>query len=228
MRDQIRTRSAVAKEVALAAHKLPQEIWWEVIQVLTSQSDFGSLFLCAQVSQGLAICALPALYSIHELTPAGVIQILNLEPSVVLWRSIIASALGKTLYPYCTWIKTLKLSSLFTLLEDIARGKGELRNLFFKHPLHNLQILKGKSLDFNAIIIEVANQVTQSIHAAAEDENKFVGLASLEGPHLPSHSLSTWVSRLSRLTSLAVRDGFVLNGKVAQAIRENCPLFKEV
>jgi hypothetical protein len=100
------TRQAVAREVAMNAPGLPLEIWLQVCQLLAKGLDFADLFACARLNRGLANLALPQLYSIYEFA--------NLDVSVVLWRSLIASALGKTLYPYCTWIKVLKLSNLLS------------------------------------------------------------------------------------------------------------------
>jgi len=215
MRDQIMTRQALAREVALNAPGMPPEIWLQVMQQLASQRDFASLFRCARVSRSMANFSLPLLYSVHELA--------NVDISVVLWRSVIASALGKTLFPYCTWIKVLKLSNLMSLLEDISQQKAVLRGPFFSPPLQNL-----KGMNRDAIIIQVADLITQRIEDAAKDADKATQLTSLEGPHLPSAYLSTFVSRLSRLTSLAVRDGSVLTIDVGQAIRKNCPAFKEL
>lgn len=83
-------------------------------------------------------------------------------------------------------------------------------------------------MDIERIIIEVANHVTDFIKKAATEEDKTVGLTSLEGYHLPTARLPRWVSSLSLLTSLTVRDGSVLNSTVAEAIREHCPHFKEL
>ncbi|KAK0630573.1 hypothetical protein B0T17DRAFT_486498 [Bombardia bombarda] len=211
---------------------LPQEIWLLVAQELANRRDFPALFTCARLSRSWANLALPLLYSIHEMSPASnADDITDIETSVGLWRSIIASSHAKTLYPYCHWIKALMLGNLYTLLEDLARDSAaELRALFFSPPLQHLRIRRGnnKGLNLDAIIVEVANSVTACIRHAADQQDKVVGLTSLEGPHLPSANLPGWVSCLSRLTSLTVRDGSVLNARVAQAIRKNCPAFKEV
>ncbi|KAK0623502.1 hypothetical protein B0T14DRAFT_428525 [Immersiella caudata] len=209
------TRHAVAREVALNAPGLPFEIWLQVMQLLAKGLDFADLYTCARLNHALANLALPQLYSVHEFA--------NLDGSVVLWRSLIGSALGKTLYPYCTWIKVLKLSNLLSLLEDMGQQKTGLRASFFSPPLQSLKALKRDD-----IVIEVADLITKRVETAAEEADKAVQLAALEGPHFPSARLSTFVSRLSRLTSLAVRDGSVLNGDVGQAIRKTCPAFKEL
>jgi hypothetical protein len=145
----------------------------------------------------------------------------------------------RTFYPYCLWIKALNLGNLHSLLEDLARDQfRELRTSFFSDPLQDLHLVSkskhvtrrsgGPVMDIDGIIIAVADKLTAFIKQAADQEDKTVTLASLEGYHLPSASLPTWVSRLSLLTSLTVRDGSVLNADVSLAIRANCPHFKEV
>lgn len=217
---------------------LPQEIWWLVAQELSSRLDFSSLFLCARVSRGLANVALPLLYSIHESSPASNAHILEMETTVCLWRSIISSSLGQTLFPYCHWIKTLRLGNLYSLLEDFGRGVADgnvrrLRAQFFGSPLEKFDIRhrlrgKGTRLDLDAVVVQAGERIIECIKTAATQQNKEAGLLSLEGPTLPTENLTAWVTRLSRLTSLRVHDGSVLNADLAKAIRENCPTFNEV
>ena len=208
----------------------PQEIWWLVAQELGSRRDFGGLFSCALLGRGIARLALPELYAIHHLSPAINAHILGIERSICLWRSIIASSLGKTLFPYCCWIKSLKLGSLQSQLEDLARGNPRLKAQLFSPPLEKLQIRagRGRALDPEAIIIEVANLVTECIRSSADQEHTRMGITTLEGYYLPTANLPGWVSSLYSLTSLAVRDGSVLNADVGLAIRESCPAFRDV
>jgi len=143
------------------------------------------------------------------------------------------------MYPYCLWIKSLSLGNLFSLLEDLAREPyKEIRAWFFSAPLEPFHILvsgarprsrrTGARLDLDRIIFAAADQVTDFIKKAATEQDKTVGLTSLEGYHLPSARLPGWVSKLSLLTNLTIRDGSVLNSDVSEAIRENCPHFKEL
>ncbi|KAK0711368.1 hypothetical protein B0H67DRAFT_602166 [Lasiosphaeris hirsuta] len=224
------TRSASAR----AGPSLPSEIWWLVAQELANRHDFAGLFLCASLSRGLAKLALPLLYGIQDQSPASDAHILNIEPAVCLWRSIIISSLGMTLYPYCSWVKTLKLGNLRSLLDDAdtasVKGNLGLRKMFFDPPLQELEICRGKkrSLDVNGISAKVLDLVTESIHSAAEAEDRFVGLTMLEVQFMHGGKLATCLSRLARLTTLTIYDGSVLNGDVARAISENCPAFQEV
>lgn len=48
----------------------------------------------------------------------------------ILWRSIIASSLEKTLFPYCRYIRVLDLRDLTYLLED-PKFRGRVLKLAF-------------------------------------------------------------------------------------------------
>ncbi|KAK5664355.1 hypothetical protein OQA88_578 [Cercophora sp. LCS_1] len=227
------TSSPVAKQNHL---DLPQEIWWVVMQELSARTDHHSLFLCSKVSRGFATLALPLLYSISEHSKASAssagseVVSENLRSSVVFWRSVISSAIGKTRFPYCTWIKTLKLSDLLCLLEDIGRDAA-MRAKFFSSPLEGFEVLnprRRQGLDFDQIIATAAEKVTERIRASADAEDRVAGLLNLEGPHLPTTQLSAWLARLPMLTSLSVRDGSVLTAAVGEAIKGGCPGFKEL
>lgn len=139
------------------------------------------------------------------------------------------------MYPYCLWIKSLSLGNLYSLLEDLARDPyKDIRTWFFSGPLVRFHIVSGGTrrnrprMDLDHIIFAVADQITDFIKNAATEQDKTVGLTSLEGYHLPSARLPGWVSKLSLLTSLTVRDGSVLNSDVSEAIRKNCLHFKEL
>lgn len=158
-----------------------------------------------------------------------------------LWRSILMSCVGKTMFPYCLWIRALNLGNLHSLLEDLARDRfrvGDidinyraLREGFFSPPLKDFYVTRkrGRALmDIDQIVIKTGDAVTSFIKKAAEDEGKTVMLNSLEGYHLPTVQLQDWVSRLSHLSSLTVRDGSVLTKNVSRQIRASCPFFKEL
>jgi hypothetical protein len=151
------------------------------------------------------------------------------------------SCFGKTMFPYCLWIRALNLGNLHSLLEDLAQDRFRVRDIdinykmlkrsFFSPPLTDLYITRkrGRALmDINQIVINAGDVVTSFIKKAAEDDDKTVMLTGLEGYHLCTTHLQDWVSRLSHLSSLTVRDGSVLTADVSRIIRANCPLFKEV
>ncbi len=211
----------------------PNEIWWLVAQEFAAQRDFGGLFLCARLSRTLAGLALPSLYAIHhEAARVFDPHSINRKTFVCLWRAIIASGLGKTLFPYCFWIKALKLGNLYSHLEALAHNNRRLKARFFSRPLEKLLIVRGRgrhrTLDVKAIIVKVAKLVTERIRILASQEDRRVGITSLEVSYLPTPNLSKWLSDFSSLESLSVHDGFVLNSDVASTLRANCPRFRNV
>lgn len=217
--------------------EVPQEIWWLVCQDLKTQQDFRSLFRCALVNRSWASLALPLLYSIHDSSSVASDDAGTSDTGrwAGMWRSIIMSSLGVTAYPYCLWIRSLGLSDLEQLLQGIARDRTW-RSLFFKGPMKSFEIISRSTktrlgrpiLEWQKIIELVGDAITQFAKEAAEKQNKSVQLVSLEGANLPTDLLSVWVSRLSTLTTLSIRDGSVLTPEVAESIQRNCPFFKEL
>lgn len=176
-------------------------------------------------------------YSIHDSSSVASDDVGTTDPGrwAGMWRSIIVSSLGVTAYPYCLWIRSLGLSDLEQLLQGIARDR-RWRTLFFKGPMETFEIISGSTktrqgrpiLEWQKIIERVGNTITQFAQEAAEKQNKSVQLVSLEGANLPTDLLSVWVSRLSTLTTLSIRDGSVLTAEVAGSIKRNCPFFKDL
>lgn len=212
---------------------LPNEIWWLVTKLMKDQHDFHGLFTFARVNRTMASLALPQLYLIHDVSPAFNAHIFGIGESMCLWRSIIASSLGRTLFPYCCWVDSFKLGNLHSHLEDLSRNNPIFRAKFFKPPLDRFEIRTGKrtrgaALNLDAIAIEVANTIINFIRATAEQDDKRVTLRSLEAFHFPTANIANWVSGLSSLMSLNVRDGSVLTSQVAQAIRESCPAMRYI
>lgn len=139
-----------------------------------------------------------------------------------------------TMYPYCLWIKTLRLSDLAHMLEDLRREQyRDIRTWFFSPPLERLYAAvnvptQGDIVLFNTICVEAAEKIARFLQAVAVREDRTVGLTSLEARTIPSDKLCGLVSRLPLLTSLSVSKGYVLTPPVSTAIRQSCPLFKEL
>ncbi len=138
-------------------------------------------------------------------------------------------------------VKTLKLGNLHQLLEDLARDTEnpisvpEVRARFFAPPLAGYHILnevakhtrakalRARVMNLDAIVTKVAEQITEFVKKSADKADKAVTLSNLEGYHLPTAHLPVWISRVSKLASLTIRDGSVLNATVGEAIPRKLP-----
>ena len=65
---------------------------------------------------------------LYNLPPAT--KLLTIQRWSILWRSIIASALDVTLFPYCRYIKNLDFRDLGNLLDE-----DQFRNKVFKYAV---------------------------------------------------------------------------------------------
>ncbi|KAF2814870.1 uncharacterized protein BDZ99DRAFT_186196 [Mytilinidion resinicola] len=212
--------------------QLPDDILHMLCEELALQRSLDTLFNCATASRALAIPALTWLYRSHHKSPVRgggddeAISMATHELVVqrwsILWRSIIASALDATLFPYCRYITTLDLRDLAYLLEN-DKFKGKILKSFFRADLakfhHTMEVPYRKSkrtvLNVNSIIDAVGEAVTE--HTPM--------LEQISG-QLLSHALVRWVPRLPRLHSLELWDGKALEDEILHAsIRANCPHF---
>jgi hypothetical protein len=127
------------------APDLPDDILHLLCEELAAQDQFDTLFNCACSSRVLAVPALTHLYryltdthrgtvatnflrshhhapvrgggeDLYGLPPAT--KLLTIQRWSILWRSIIASALDATLFPYCRYIRSLDFRDLEHLLDD--------------------------------------------------------------------------------------------------------------
>ncbi|KAJ9151851.1 RNI-like protein [Pleurostoma richardsiae] len=219
--------------------QLPQDVWWLICQELSARQDFNCLLNYALVNKTMASHALPLLYSIQETSRAsmGDASVDDKAKLAHLWRTIILSSIGDTAYPYCLWLKTLKLGDLHQLINDMAQNVyGSLRPSFFSGPMQRFEILSRTSktrrgvpvLELQTIVEKVGDKITEFVRDAADQQNKSVSLTNLEGQFIPTTYLTLWASRLSTLTSLRLQDGSVLTAEVGEAIRDNCRYFKEL
>lgn len=141
----------------------------------------------------------------------------------ILWRTIILSAFGKTIYPYCRHLRHLDLRDLGHLLED-DKFRGKIAKQFFSDELakyHFVQQTPGKGrisrLDTRKIVSAIGDELTQ--HCAL--------LESLSEPtnaNIFSVALLTWVPRLSHLRSLDFWDGKALADEtIRNLLHAHCP-----
>lgn len=111
---------------------LPDDIWYMVCTELWYQQDFNTLFNCVCSGKQLANIAVIYLYRYYMLHQSlgevkasrlmdSSMQHLADGPDIIRgrnkrwtcrWRTILLSSMGKTLYPYSQFIRTLDLQEL--------------------------------------------------------------------------------------------------------------------
>jgi hypothetical protein len=155
------------------------------------------------------------------------------------WRSIILSSLGKTVYPYCLYIQSLDLRNLVDLLEDDI-FRVYFQDMFFS----TLQLFGETQITTRAQrnkekqrtrmnIPLVINAVGDSISKFVVDSRNAQGTtAALEDIDLSGNidpdTFPRWIGRLSRLESMTLWDGTVLNGHAGEVIKKHCRSFKSL
>jgi hypothetical protein len=157
------------------------------------------------------------------------------------WRSIILSSLGKTTYPYCLYIQSLDLRNLEDLLEE---------NIFREHfqaaffggdmapfsstretPMITRTRVKRQKQLPRMNIAAVINAVGESISKFVADSASLSGTtAALEdlSVNIRSDALPRWIERLSRLESMTLWDGAILDGYVGEIIKTHCRNFNSL
>lgn len=162
----------------------------------------------------------------------------------LLWKSIIRSSLGITAYPYCLYIRSLDLRNLDSLFDDAHFRSSSLDSFFADEMSSFLKaqeiLLKpgqqktrsGKKssyirLNVPIILDLVGESITTYVADAAARDGAIVALEDISG-NINTTALQKWASRLSRLKTLTLFDGSVLNGSVADVINRHCPDFDDL
>ncbi|KAF2147834.1 hypothetical protein K461DRAFT_298445 [Myriangium duriaei CBS 260.36] len=226
--------------------QLPVDVLHIVANELAEQQDFSSLYRCAISGSYFAKAgAIQNLYRICNYSPVvgggsettsadGPVAVGEQESIVqrwaILWRSIVLSSLGqgKTLFPYCHFLRVLDLRDLLFLLDD-DKFRGKIPDYFFAGDLAHLRILVNQPatrkgwrkprLDFKQIILAVADAITrQAIKLEVLTEPVAPGLDLL------SAGLIQWSPRLSNLQFLQIGDGVALGDEAVQDLLiQSCP-----
>lgn len=213
---------------------LPQEIMLLLCQELGARHDFTTLYRCSFISRNVASIALEQLYRTVDAVDLHI----EAEPhrSIRLWKSIISSSLGNTLYPYCTYIHALSLSSLADCLQELQSDRFVAQS-FFRGSMERFLVLRDQPrsirskrfpLDIPAITLKCAESITEFMGAFADKHKTAVALTHLEAPSVPTATFKGWIERLRGLKSLKLRDGSALNAAVGTAISQWCPGFAEL
>ncbi|KAI0829504.1 hypothetical protein F5Y06DRAFT_282732 [Hypoxylon sp. FL0890] len=202
---------------------LPPEIILLFCEELAARRDFGTLFNCCLTNRAVASIACQQMYSNHELSVAST----SVEPHGLsalrgLWRSIVLSSSGKTAFPYCTYIRTLSFGNFIECVDVYGFRQGLQKSM----PEIGIGTLgQVGSLD---IAINCVNSIMDYIKKYADDNEKAVALARIDGDRIPRYALHSWITQLRFLTSLRIVDGSVLGLEAGKAISKHCPNFAEV
>lgn len=171
------------------------------------------------------------------------LQIRTASKWALLWKSLIRSSLGTTAYPYCLYIRSLDLRNLDSLLDDTHFRSSSL-DVFFADEMSSFLIAqdtpikpgqkktrsgKGSYVRLNtaSILDLVGESITQYVADSAAREGAIVALEDISG-NINTAALQKWASRLSKLKTLTLYDGSVLNEGVADVINRYCPDFDDV
>ena len=217
---------------------LPTDLLHLLCIELAEQLEVGALFNCAVSSKVFAAAgALSNLYKIcssssvsggdHETFPMHVQELLVQKWSI-LWRSILLSSLGKTMYPYCRYLRVLDLRNLNFLLED-EKFRGKIAKNFFSGGLARFDMkmdtpfsAKGPRrprLNVRGILLAVGDAITQQAPM----------LEVLTEPVMPgldvfSSALLDWPLRLENLQFLQLGDGKALaDDRIQESLVSCCP-----
>ncbi|KAI2637281.1 hypothetical protein GGS21DRAFT_489057 [Xylaria nigripes] len=207
---------------------LPQDIMLLICQELGARREFTTLYRFSFLSRRTASIALEQLYGILEVMDSF---IEDKRQAARLWKSIVLSSLGVTLYPYCAYLRVLSLGSLIWCLTDI-RSDHDLREFFFGGLTKDLLVSgrECKLYSTKEIASICADRITKYIRMLADNSGIAMALTHLEGDTiaLTCENFTDCISRLSALKSLQLEDGCFLTMEVGMAIAKYCPNFTEL
>ncbi|KAI9782646.1 MAG: hypothetical protein M1835_003988 [Candelina submexicana] len=161
-------------------------------------------------------------------------QELIVQKWALLWRSILRSSLGKTLYTYCRYIRALDLRDLKYLLDEPRFRTYDKK--FFADELapFNIEIetprKPGKpgrkaNASRRLNVLSIINAIGEGNIVAITLQTPI--LEELSG-EISGTALSTWTSRLPRLRSLELYQGSALKDGTENSIHVHCPFFRKL
>jgi len=230
---------------AMTFRGFPQELWFLIAEQAVNSRDTSTLLLLARLNRAMADFALPRMYGIpyDPRQPTSEYRKYNHpdKQSVSFWRSVIVSSLGLTLYPYCCWINTFDFSCLFLFLKGISKSEHvKLRQRFYSNPLRYLELLNTEIHNFHSVdgsgphvlFCELVTKITEGIKATVDRGDVTSRLTKIVFPNLeypPSIIyFPDWISRLTGLKSLHLKDARLLTDKAALALARNCPALQDL
>ncbi|KAL8785281.1 MAG: hypothetical protein Q9195_008700 [Heterodermia aff. obscurata] len=143
-----------------------------------------------------------------------------------LWRTMILASLGKTLFPYSRYIRTLNLQDLEELFRD-AKFRDKLNDSFFKGELSHIKVEKGSSYTVKGK--KTTQQLDPVTMANRLGEVLIADTPMLEelGGNIGKGALLKWIPKLPRLRNMNIWDGEALRD-TGSLIRAHCPNFAEL
>ena len=86
----------------------------------------------------------------------------------------------------------------------------------------------GVRLNIPVVLGLVGESITSFVSVSATENRATVALDDIAPGNISSDILPRWTGRLSRLKSMTLWDGAVLNEEVANAINDHCPGFNDL
>jgi hypothetical protein len=129
-------------------------------------------------------------------------KLLMVQKWSIMWKSLIASSIGETLFPYCRYIRALDFRDLENLLDD-DQFKGKISKQFFTGPLarfykaETLKRANGRKyerLDIKGVINAIGEVVTEHtpMLEIISGQRKYIVICLISVANLPSHFLCAY------------------------------------
>ena len=143
-----------------------------------------------------------------------------------LWRTMILSSLGMTLYPYCRYIRVLDLRDLKELLDD-PKFRNDHSDDFFAGELYQFRTetetpMKTKGRGKRSLRLNT----TATLEVIGEAISKQTPMLEEIDGEISSSALLQWIPRLPKLQQMTLWNGAALADGIGKLIHIHCPNFK--
>ncbi len=144
---------------------------------------------------------------------------------VGMWKAIVLSSIGKTLFPYSKYIRTLRLQDLEDLLDLL--GDPKLQHVsasMFQDELKNIEKKKRVKIQKKEYLVLDAIQTSNRLANLITKETPM--LEELSG-NIYHNTLIGCIPRLPKLQHLTIYEGGALEA-TGSLISSHCPLFRSL
>ena len=150
-------------------------------------------------------------------------QEVNARKWACLWRTIILSALGKTIFPYCRHMRMLDLRDLGYLLEDVLRLKIHSRRFFANH-LARFYFVLGKPTGSRPLRLDAIRVIRAVGDEIIKQAPLLEALSEPTRSDVLSGALLEWSPSLRHLQRLELFDGKAFADQtVRNLLHTHCP-----